>query len=133
MLSSLGVSAQKEAGRAKLLQRYGAETVAQMEVQTHYKYEGMLLFYTGSFQVMEGNAYRAPTEAEIMAVDLVAYDDLRQEKENVVVSDGILQKQLLLLGRVQLEELMLEALNEADRHAYLSYKASALKDASIKE
>jgi hypothetical protein len=127
MLMVFGIAqAQSPAALEKLQQRYNADQIAELEQNTHYKYEGLLLFYASSFMVMDNGQARAATEAEIRAVDLNQYNALRQEQQSVSVHDAALGKDLLLLSRDEFEKLVLARLNRADREAYLTYKAEAI-------
>lgn len=122
--------AQSPAALDKLTQKYGPEQVAEIKLNTHYKYESMLLFYAASFRVTENGVDRAATEQEIALIDLDAYNSLRQEKTGVVVRDADLGKDIVLLSRFEFENLLLAQLGEVDRAAYLAYKQQAQSGAS---
>lgn len=124
-LASTMLLAQSPAALAKMQQRYTAEQVEEMRVRGHYKYEGLLLFYGSSFLVEEDGQFRSATEPEILGIDLHAHDALRETKEDVVVFDPLLHKQVLLLSRSRFEELVIASLSEADRADYIAYKARA--------
>lgn len=118
---------QNSAALEKLEGRFGRDQIAEMQAHTHHKYEGLLLFYSSSFMVLENGQERAATDAEIRAVDLDQYNHLRQEKMAVVVHDPQLGKDLRLLSRSEFEALVLSRLSETDRAAYLAYRSAAME------
>lgn len=132
LLAPVVGNAQSEAALGKLQQRYTAAQLADLEANGHYKYVGLLLFYAASFEVEDQGQFHPPTEAEIAAIDLHAHDALRQEDADVVVLDAPLGKPVLLYSRKRSEEVLLAALNNADRAAYLAYKAGAFHDGAGK-
>jgi hypothetical protein len=117
----------------KLHARYSAEQIADMQVNAHHKYVGLLLYYASSFLVSDGAAYRAPTELEVAAVDLHQFDALRQAQESVVVFDPITGLYLKLLSRDQFEQVVLSHLDAPDRTSYLEHKSAQLGDAGLKQ
>lgn len=119
-------NAQSTAALEKLQQRLDSEQITEMQRLTNYKYEGMLLFYSSSFLVVDNGQPRAATEAEIRAVDIDQYNALRTETAAVSVHDATLGKDLLLLGRDEFEQVVLGHLSDADAAAYLAYKAQSL-------
>ncbi len=122
--------AQSPAALDKLMQKYSHEQLAEIKLNTHYKYVSMLLFYAASFRVTENGIDRAATEQEIGLIDLDAYNTLRQEKTGIVVHDADLGKDIVLLSRFEFEKMVLAQLNEVDRAAYLTYKDQAQSGAS---
>lgn len=131
-LATASAWAQSPAALAKLNQRYSPEQVEEMRIRSHYKYAGLLLFYTSSFQVEEGGQFRSANEEEILVIDLHEHDEIRDSKEDVITHDPVLGRQVLLLSRSRFEEMMLDALSIADRADYLAYKSQALEDPSRK-
>ncbi|MEO8590999.1 MAG: hypothetical protein ABI432_16595 [Flavobacteriales bacterium] len=125
---STAVWSQSQAALDKLLGRYSAEQVEEMQLRAHYKYEGLLLFYSSSFLVLDNGVYRSATEAEIAAVDLDQYIGARAELEDVVVHDADLANDILLRSRQHFEQLVLGQLSADDRAAYLAYRASSGTD-----
>jgi hypothetical protein len=124
------VSAQSVAAEQKLAAKYDAAQLEDIQTHTHYKYVGLLLFYAESFLVEENDHPRPATEAEIQAVDLDAYNPLRQVDANVVVKDQATGLKLVLLSRDNFEQLYRAKLNDADLLAYEQYKASVLSTAT---
>ena len=116
--------AQSQAALDKMVARYGMANVQDMFLNGHYKYEGMLLFYSASFLVADSGGYRAASEAEIAAVDLDQYNGYRTETESVVIQEDDIGRELLLLSRQAFEQLLLAQLNDTDRTAYLAYMMS---------
>lgn len=107
-------------------QRYTAEQIADMREHGHYKYAGLLLFYSASFQVEHDGAFRPPMDEEVLAIDLHAHDGARSAEIDVVVEDASLGRRVKLLSRRAFEDLVLERLSAEDRAAYLAYRAAAL-------
>lgn len=120
------MQAQSAAALAKLNQRYNHEQLAEIQQKTHFKYEGLLLFYSSSYLVVENGQTRPATEMEIAALDIDQYNSLRSEKSAVAVHDASTGLDLQLLSRVDFEKVVLTQLSEADAEAYLAYKAAAL-------
>ena len=118
--------AQSAAALAKLNSRYNFEQLAEMQQNTRYKYEGLLLFYSASFLVLENGQARPATELEIAALDIDQYNGLRNQKTSVSVHDASIGKDLQLLSRDEFEKVVLAHLSESDAAAYLAYKAAAL-------
>ena len=125
--------AQSAAALQKLELRYGTERVEEMRVNAHYRYAGMLVYYSSSFLVNDSGQLRAATEEEIALIDLPRYDALRSVTARVTVHDADLQKDLVLLGRDELEQVMMQHLNAEDAAAYLEYKSVALRNAQLKQ
>lgn len=126
LLCLFGVlQAQNAAALEKLQHRLNAEQIAEMQSRTHYKYEGMVLFYSSSFLVVDNGQSRAATDAEIQAIDIDQYNSLRNDKENVTVYDEVLRKDVILLSRKAFEAVVLAHLNEFDKKAYLAYVRTA--------
>lgn len=132
-LSSSGALSQSQAALDKLHQRYAPEVVEEIRVNTHYKYAGLLLYYSSSFLVNEHGELRAATEEEIAAVDLRQYDRVRSTTERVAVRDAAVGKELILLGRDEFEQVVLSNLNAVDHAAFLAYKAAANQNAQVKQ
>lgn len=132
LVVSVAAIAQSEAALLKLQQRYTAAQLTDLATNGHYKYVGLLLFHAASFEVEDQGQFHPPTEAEISAIDLHAHDAMRQEDADVVVQDASLGKPVLLYSRKRFEEVLLAALNNTDRAAYLAYKAGALRDGAGK-
>lgn len=118
--------AQSAAALAKLNQRFNLEQLAEMQQNTHYKYEGLLLFYSSSYLVIDNGQTRPATELEIAALDIDQYNALRSEKSAVSVHDATTGLDLQLLSRADFEKVVLAHLSEGDASAYLAYKAAAL-------
>lgn len=118
-------SAQSPAALARLEQRYGAEQLADMAQNAHYKYVGLQLFYSSSFLVVENGSPRAASEAEIATMDLDQYHHLRQEGSSVHVPVTEIGKEIVLLSRAEFEAVVLGHYDARDREAYLAYKAQA--------
>jgi len=123
-LGTCSAQCDSEAARAKLRDRFTDGQLEDMRMNGHYKYMGHVLFYAASFEVKDGTGYRAPTEEEIAAIDLHAHDGLRSAEEAVEVMDEQLQQVVRLLSRQAFEQLVMERYSDADRAAYLAYKAS---------
>lgn len=121
----VGLLAQEQAAMDKMLLRYTPEQVEEMRTRAHYKYEGLLLFYSSSFLVKEDGVFRTATGSEIAAVDLDQYNASRYELVDVVVHDAALGTDILLRSRVHFEELVMGYLNAHDRAAYEVYKSTA--------
>ncbi len=117
---------QSPAAMQKVAQKYSVDQLGEMKQATHYKYEGMLLYYSSSFLVLEDGQSRPASETEIQAIDLDSYQTQRQEKASVTVHDATLQKDILLLSRDEFETLVLSHLNATDKQAFLSYKSAAI-------
>ena len=120
-----GLVAQEQAAMDKLLLRYTPEQVEEMRMRAHYKYEGLLLFYSSSFLVKEDAVFRTATGSEIAAVGLDQYNATRDELVDVVVHDATLDTDILLRSRVHFEELVMGHLNAHDRAAYAAYESGA--------
>ena len=129
----MAVRAQSQAALQKMLDRYTLEQVELMYDRTHYRYVSAILYYSRSFEVFDDGAYRAATEEEIAAVDIMQYDSLRTEKQSVVVHDATLDKDLKLLCQGEFEILVWETLNEEDRAAFVAYKKVATGSAKKAE
>lgn len=125
-LAGQAASAQHHAALQRLQQRYTQEQIAELRLHAHYKYAGLLLFYSASFLVEHDGAFIAPNEHEILAVDLHAYDAARTHDADVVVDDAQLGRRVKLLSRRAFEDLVLQGLSPEDRAAYLAYKEAAL-------
>jgi hypothetical protein len=119
------LQAQSAAALAKLQARYDASQLAEMQTETHYKYIGMLLYYSSSFLVVDGTQ-RPATETEIAAVNLDQYASLRSKRDAVIVHDATLGKDLVLLSRDEFEAVVLGHLSIDDIVAYNAYKTAAL-------
>lgn len=132
MLTGQFVCDAQDAALDKLRQRYTEAQIADLRNNGHHKYVGLLLFYSSSFDVVEEGAQRAPDQSEIAMVDLHGYDALRKEKEDVLVFDDVLGKEILLHSRARFESLLLGSLSADDRSAYLAYKSSAIPIATSK-
>lgn len=128
-----GARSQNQAATQKLSARYSTDQIADMQLNARHKYVGLLLYYSSSFLVSDGAAYRAPTELEIAAVDLHLFDAMREAHENVVVFDPGTGLYLKLLGRDQFEQVVLSHLDASDRDAYLKHKSAMLGDANLKQ
>ncbi|MBK7945769.1 MAG: hypothetical protein IPJ85_10865 [Flavobacteriales bacterium] len=115
-----------DAARAKVRERFSETQIADMRVNGHYKYMGLLLFYASSFEVKDEYGFRPASEQEIAQVDLHAHDGARRLEESVEVLDEQLQRVIRLLSRQAFEQLVMERYSDADRAAYLAYKASML-------
>ncbi len=133
LLAATSAIAQSAAALQKLESRYGPEQVEEMRVDAHYRYMGMLVYYSSSFLVNDGGQLRAATEEEITKVDLPHYDALRSVTGRVTVQDEDLRKEIVLLGRDELEQVMLQQLNAEDAAAYLAYKTTSLRDVQQKQ
>lgn len=118
------VGAQSPAAMAKLAQKYDVAQLRDLQLQTHYKYESMLLYYAASFHIQELGQVRSPTEDEISRVNLDQYAAQRDERSAVTVYDATLGKNLILMSRQEFERLVLQHLSEFDAKAYQTYKAS---------
>ena len=114
-----------QAALDKVLLRYTPEQVEEMRIGTHYKYEGLILFYSSSFLVKDDGVFRTATEAEVAALDLDQYNATRDELVDIVVHDAALDRDILLRSRVHFEELVMGHLNAHDRAAYEGYKSAA--------
>ncbi|MBK8227230.1 MAG: hypothetical protein IPK70_08640 [Flavobacteriales bacterium] len=123
---ALGANAQEGAALDKLQARFAPEHIEDMRQHSHYKYVGLLLYYGRSFQVQDGPLFRDPTDAEILGLDLHAYDALRTQSADVLVEDPYINRRILLFSRDRFEALVIEHLSESDRQAYLAYRAAAL-------
>jgi hypothetical protein len=126
------VALAQDAALQKLQSRYTAAQIDDLRQNGHFKYEGLLLFYGRSFKVQEGLEFREPTEQEILAVNLHFHDTQRAQAEDVLVEDPAIGRRLLLFSRDRFEALVLNSLSEADRQAYLAYKASMSWPSSAK-
>ena len=117
---------QGSAALDQLLLHHSLAEVDQMRENTHYRYEGELLFYAASFLIEENGQERPATEDEISVIDLHAYDGIRMEDQRTGVHDPLLDKHVVLLARREFERLVVAGLNEVDREAYLAYKHALL-------
>ncbi|MBK8498745.1 MAG: hypothetical protein IPL52_08005 [Flavobacteriales bacterium] len=126
-------SAQSPAGVQRVHARYSQEQIADMQLRAPYKYNGLVLFYSSSFLVIEEDALRPASEEEIAIIDLHQHDAIRRVGERVRVFDPLLGKGIVLLGRDEFEQVVLSNLSEPDRVAYLNYKAAALRDHEAKQ
>lgn len=125
-------AAQSPAAMQRVESRYAPEQIEEMRSQAHYKYAGLVLFYSRSFLVLDDQP-RHPSEEEIAIIDLNAYDPVRQVSGRVTVQDPILGKSIILLARDEFEQVVLDELSEVDRAAYLNYKDAALRDWKAKQ
>jgi hypothetical protein len=119
-------SCQSQAALDQLLAHHAAADVAVMQNEAHFRYEGELLFYAESFLIEENGLQRAATEAEIATIDLHAYDGVRLEGMRTGVHDPLLDKHVVLLSKLEFEQVVLGRLSHADRDAYLAYKDRVL-------
>jgi hypothetical protein len=119
------LQAQSPAALEKLQLKYDAAQIADIQQNTHYKYEGLLLYYSSSFLVVDNGQPRAATEDEIRLVNLDQYNAVREAKTSVTVHDAALGHDIVLLGRTAFEAIVVAALSEADLQAYQAYKAAA--------
>lgn len=133
LVSAGAARSQSQAALEKLHQRYSPEVVEDMQVNTHYKYAGLLLYYSSSFLVNDHGQLRAATEEEIAAVDLVQYDRMRSTTDRVGVRDAPVGKELILLGRDEFEQVVMAHLNAVDHAAFLAYKAAATGNTQVKQ
>lgn len=117
------LSAQSEAAINQLRARYTAEQLTELQERSHFKYVGLLLYYSASFQVVDNGHHRAPSEAEIAQIDLHAYDALRHATNDVTVMDPQLGTPVLLFSRARFETLLLGELDATDRAHYMAQKA----------
>ncbi len=117
--------AQSDAALGHLVQRYGEDGVDAMRHEAHYRFESMLLYYAGSFLVMDQGTPRPALESEIAQVDIARYEEERKADERVRLRDEVLGKELVLFGRSEFEALVLERLSVADRAAYSAYRSAA--------
>jgi hypothetical protein len=118
-----GLDAQSDAALQKVNSRYSPEQVADMQSHTSYKYQGLLLFYSHSWLVDHQGQLLAPTESEILTIDIDQYNPMRSESSRVSIHDDATGMDLVLLGRQEFEVLVLSKLNAADKAAYLAQKA----------
>lgn len=118
--------AQSPAALQKVTQKYGHEQLADMQQHTHYKYQGLLLYYSSSFLVLEDGQARAATEDEIGRINLDEYQGLRQEESAASTYDAAIGKDIQLLSRNEFEAVVLGQLSPVDKEAYLQYKAQAI-------
>lgn len=124
--------AQQDEALGKLRQRYSEEQIEDLRLNGHHKFIGLLLFYSASFEVMDHGVTRGPTPAEIELLNLHQFDALRSEKEDVLVFDDAIGKEIVLYSRTRFESLLLGTLSAEDRSAYLAYKSSALSIGTYK-
>jgi hypothetical protein len=124
--------AQSPAAMQKVAQKYGHEQLADMQQHTHYKYHGLVLFYSSSFMVVENGQARAATEDEISRINLDEYNSQRQTESATTVHDAAIDKDIQLLSRDAFEAVVLGQLNPADKEAYLQYKAQAIASQKTK-
>lgn len=117
------LNAQSDAALQKVNSRYSPEQVADMQSHTSYKFQGLLLFYSHSWLVDHQGQLLAPSESEILAVDIDQFNPLRSENSRISIHDDATGMDLVLLGRQEFEELYLAKLNAADKAAYLAQKA----------
>lgn len=127
------VSAQSAAAVHRVNMQFTVDQLADLQQNGHYKYSGLVLFYSSSFLVSDQGALRAATEEEITVIDLHQYDGVRRVEERVYVHDAQTDLDLVLLSREEFEQVVLEQLSESDRTDYLNYKAAALRDQEMKQ
>jgi hypothetical protein len=115
---------QSPAALQKLSDRYSAAQLDDVQTNTHYKYVGLLMYYTSSWLVSEAGQLRAPSEAEILAVDLDAWLPLRSITDRVIVPGALPGRDIVLLSRDEFEAAYLAQLSVVDRQQYEAYKAA---------
>lgn len=133
LFSAGAARAQSQAALDKLHERYAPDVVEDIRVNAHYKYTGLLLYYSSSFLVNDHGQLRAATEDEITAVDLDQYDRMRSTTDRVGVRDAAVGKELILLGRDEFEQVVMTHLNAVDHAAFLAYKAAATGNTQVKQ
>lgn len=132
VMASLPAWSQGSAAMDQLRAHHTAAEVDQMQQDAHYRYEGELLFYSSSFVIEDNGLERSATEEEIAGIDLHAYDGIRMQEQQTAVHDPLIDKHVVLLGRNEFEQLLLQRLSEVDGDAYRAYKQSALADPNSK-
>lgn len=115
---------QSPAALQKLADRYSAPQLDDLRANTHYKYVGLLMYYTSSWLVSEAGQLRQPTEAEILAVDLDAWLPLRSVTDRVTLPAALPGRDIVLLSRDEFEVAYLGQLSAQDRQQYEAYKAA---------
>jgi|NOAtaT_7_FD_contig_71_572556_length_502_multi_2_in_0_out_0_1 hypothetical protein len=95
-----------------------------LQSNTPYKYQGMLMFYSDSWFISEQGVLRAPTEQEIRTVDIDRFTAARLQDQRTTVYDDLSGLTMVLMGKDEFEQLYMGRLNPTDLQAYLAYKSS---------
>lgn len=127
VIHGLLVPAQRcqDVGDDWLIQRYGAAQAEDMRTNAHHRFVAMKVYATRSFEVVENGQARVPTCSEILLIDLFAHDPYRNDSTAVQRYDTALSKEVRLLSRAALEQLVMDRFSAADLAAYMRDKARA--------
>jgi hypothetical protein len=108
----------------KIASKLTASQFADLQNNTPYKYQGMLMFYTDSWFISEQGVLRNPTEQEIRTIDIDRFTPARLQDQRTTVSDNQSGLTLVLMGKDEFEQLYMGRLSSTDLQAYLAYKSS---------